>query len=117
MATDSNILDLEIKQGQDEELLITVKNEDGSLVDLTGFTFAGQVRDTFIGSLIFSFSFQVQNQGTNQGEVKMTVAASVTSRVKINQPTSYVYDVEMNSGSKKTRILEGKLGLSPEVTR
>lgn len=116
METDSNILDLEIKQGQDEELIITVQNADGTPVNITGYTFAGQVRDTFLGSLIFPFSFEILNQTTNTGEVKMTVAASVTRKIVINQPTIYVYDVEM-SAPKKTRILEGKILFNPEVTK
>jgi hypothetical protein len=43
METDSNILDLEIKQGQDEELIITVQNADGTPVNITGYTFAGHL--------------------------------------------------------------------------
>jgi hypothetical protein len=46
----------------------------------------------------------------------MTVAASVTRKIVINQPTIYVYDVEM-SAPKKTRILEGKILFNPEVTK
>lgn len=113
---DSNILDLEIKQDQDEELVITVSNQDGTPVNITGYTFAGQVRDTYLGALIFPFSFEILDQTTNTGEVKMTVAASITRKIRINQPTIYVYDVEMSS-PKKTRILEGKILLNPEVTR
>lgn len=116
METGSNILDLEIKQGQDEELIITVQNADGTPVNITGYTFAGQVRDTFLGSLIFPFSFEIQDQVTNTGEVKMTVAAAVTRKIRINQPTTYVYDVEMYS-PKETRVIEGKILLTPEVTK
>lgn len=111
----SNKLDLEIKQGQDESFLLTIKDENGAPQDLTGFTFKGEARDQYQGKLFFSFSFDVKNQTTDTGKVEMILSRSATSRLKVAGKTILVYDVEMTS-STTTRIIEGKINFTPEVT-
>lgn len=111
----SNRLDLEIKQGQDESFLLTIKDENGAPQDLTGFTFKGEARDQYQGKLFFAFSFDVKDQVTDTGKVEMLLPRAVTSKLKIAGKTLLVYDVEMTSSST-TRILEGKINLNPEVT-
>lgn len=113
----SNKLNLELKQGEDFYRLITIKDENSNPLNLTGFTFTSQVRATYSADLFLSFSFTILNQGTNAGQVEMKLAKTLSSAKSLVGKSNYVYDVEMNSGSLTSRIMEGTLKISPEVTR
>lgn len=113
----SNKLNLELKQGEDFYRLLTFTDENGALVNLTGYSFAGQIRADYDDTLFLSFTFTILNQGTNTGEVEMTLAKALSSAKTITGKNKYVYDVERNSGTRTTRILEGSINISPEVTK
>lgn len=52
--------------------------------------------------------------GGSAGTITITIAADVTQEI---EETEGVYDLELISGSTVTRLLQGKVTLSPEVTR
>jgi len=113
----SNKLDLEIKQGEDFFRLLTIKDELGAPINLTGFTFTGQVRATSLTETFLEFTFNVKNQVTNLGQVEMIMSSAVSSKRKTSVKLPLFYDVEMNSGSNKKRILQGSLIFDPEITK
>jgi hypothetical protein len=113
----SNKLNLELKQGEDFYRLLTFRDENAALMDLTGYTFAGQIRASYDDELFLSFTFSVLNQTTNRGEVEMTLAKALSSAKTVNGKNKYVYDVERNSGTRTVRVLEGVITISPEVTK
>lgn len=121
-AANLNIL---IEQGATFSRVLTIKDESGSAIDLTGFSFAGQVRRRYSDSTVLgSFTFTILNQTTNKGQVSMVMSSTVTAAIPVDKSTDYTrkityctYDVEMNTGSEKDRILEGTAEISPEVTR
>lgn len=113
----SNKLNLELKQGEDFYRLLTFKDENSSPINLTGYTFAGQIRASYDDELFLSFSFTILNQTTHTGQVEMTLAKALSSAKTINVKNKYVYDVERNSGSRTVRVLEGAITISPEVTK
>lgn len=113
----SNKLNLELKQGEDFYRLLTFKDENDVAIDLTGFTFAGQIRASYDDELFLSFTFTILNQTTNTGQVEMTLAKALSSAKTINVKNKYVYDVERNSGTRTVRVLEGAISISPEVTK
>jgi hypothetical protein len=113
----SNKLDIELKQGEDFYRLLTIKDENGTPINLTGFSFASQIRSSYSDELFLSFSFNIKDQGTNPGEVEWRLSSALSSAKEVNTKLRYVYDVEMNSGTIKTRIMEGVCLVTPEVTR
>lgn len=113
----SNKLNLELKQGEDFIRLLTFKDENGALIDLTGFIFSGQIRPASNAPLFASFSFDVKDQVTNKGEVEVSLAASITSAKTIGSKLNYVYDIEMNTGSVIERVMQGSILIDPEVTK
>ena len=113
----SNKLNLELKQGEDFYRLLTFRDENGNLVDLSGYSFAGQIRANYDDELFLSFTFNILNQTTHKGEVEMTLSKTLSSAKLINVKDNYVYDVERNSGSRTVRVLEGTIVISPEVTK
>lgn len=119
-------LTLNVYQGSDFYLKLTIMDESKNKIDLTGMSFRGEIRK-FISSpdVLANFSFNVLDQTTNKGEVEMIMAASVTTDIPTSnqlqpnrQMDKYCYDVEqIDVGLKVTRILEGLVNVSPEVTR
>lgn len=112
----SNKLDLEIKQGQDETRLLTIKDDDGVPIDISAYSFRSSVKESYNGKEIFEFNFTIRDQITNTGEVEMTLSGAITSVIKVVRPVYYIYDVEMIFNSNVTRIMQGRIYFDPEVT-
>lgn len=88
----------------------------GTAVNLTGWTAAMQVRDTYDSTspvLTLTSGTGITLGGT-AGTIQISVAATATAALPQGQ---YVYDLELNSGSEITRLLQGNFTVSPEVTR
>ncbi len=112
MGAKANII---IDQGTDYSTTLTVKNDDGTATDLTGYTAAGQMRKHYSSAnatATFSISFD-SNRTT--GLLTVELAKSVTNNITAGR---YVYDVEItSSGDKTTRLVEGIATVTPQVTR
>lgn len=112
------IMNITIKQGEDFYRLLEFTDENDDTIDVGTYVFTSQVRKNYDSKdILFSFSFNILNQTTNEGEVEMTLSRSLTEAIKLNALTTYVYDVEMFDGVRKYRLMGGKLFLDPEVTR
>ena len=103
---------LTVDQGSDFSSVVTVTDSDGALVDLTNYTYRGQIRKTYTSSTAVDFAITV-NTPTN-GELTISLTASQTSNMKAGR---YVYDVEIESGNVVTRVVEGQMEVTPRVTR
>jgi len=109
MATRVNIL---IDQGTDFTTSVNLTDSNGAQLDLTGMTAASQIRKTHSSSNATSFSTSLAN---NTGTLTLSLNNSVTSSLSAGR---YVYDVELtDSSSVVSRILEGIVTVTPEVTR
>jgi hypothetical protein len=108
-----------ILQGSDFVMRFTIKNPDGSIVDLTGSSFAGQIRRPKSSPGITE-QFDVTKTGN---EVSFSIPKSRTSAIpageKVNDAESiYFYDIEWTDSRGITkRFLEGRVSVSKEVTR
>jgi len=113
--------DWTINQGETTTLDYTRTEADGgtSGMAFTGGTFAMQARTKYGGDKVLElaqsdFSISV---GTNSVENKVTITISADKTSAMTAPGKYVYDVEFTaSGGAITRLLEGTLILTPEVT-
>lgn len=119
-------LDLKIDQGTSFKMAVTITDENGTKLDLTGYVFTGHVRKTVGAAAVeFSFAFTVPTQvGDDLGKVLITVAPAVTSALNLAPQDSttkrlvrFVYDIESDNGGEITRWFEGEVIMSPEVTR
>jgi len=111
----SNRLDLTLKQGEDFYRLLTIKDSDGNAVDITGYSFAAQIREEYYKPIYLSFSFNISD--ASNGQVEMTLAKALSSAKNINAPFTAKYDVEMDDTTRVTRIMEGDIEITPEVTK
>lgn len=109
MATRVNIV---IDQGTDFETSITLTDASGDQLDVTGMTAASQIRKTHSSSNSVSFITALAN---NTGSLTLSLNNSTTSSMTAGR---YVYDVELTDSSNVvSRILEGVVTVTPEVTR
>jgi hypothetical protein len=106
-----------VDQGADWYVTFVYKDSAGVAIDLTGYTAAMMVRDTYADtttdlSLTSSSGITITPlTGTLQVRATATQTAAIAAG-------SYVYDLEITSaGSIKTRLVQGKITVSPEVTR
>lgn len=120
--TDGTI-DIYAKKGATWDFPIFMKNEDGSAMDLTGWSARGQVRKLPNSTAITaSFSCTVTPA---TGRIDAVMAASVTTGIKCGDAVSddeslYYYDFERYQGDPEVVRKDlpcGKLYVVPEVTR
>ena len=112
-----------VEQGSEYGITVVIKNKDGSRKDLTGYTGRAQIRRKASSPTVEGeFTVEFVDPRTS-GEVRLSLPASVTSPIKVGDTvqatnSQFVYDFEVyDASSKPLRVLNGKLSMSPEVTR
>jgi len=117
-----------IEQGATTNLNVQWTNNSGSAVDLTGYQARMQIRPGIEASDVYiSLSSSLQPDGTglnlsgSNGETPLSsgsvgIYISAYSSSLLNFTEAY-YDLEMVNGREVTRLLEGKVRLSKNVTR
>ena len=108
--------DIEAEQGATFHRVMTW-SIDSEPVDLTGWTARMQVRKTAKAT----DTFLSLNNGA-LGGITLDAVGGVTIRVEAEVLStvpagSWVYDLELDSGSEVTRLLGGAFEVSAEVTR
>ena len=109
MATKANII---IDQGTTFSTDIYLTDDNGDAIDLTGYTGASTMRKHYTSSNSQSFTVALNS---SNGYVTLSLSSTQTSNLT---PGRYVYDVEVVSSSNVvSRIVEGIVTVTPEVTR
>jgi|TARA_R110000823_G_scaffold206862_1_gene337556 hypothetical protein len=115
-----------IEQGTTFERIFKYKDENGSPVDLTGYDVRMQIRSTYgsdilasltsgSGDFVISVPVDAAEGVTDKNQIKLTISASHTAAYTFDQA---LYDIELESGTGVvTRLLQGKIKLSREVTK
>ena len=105
---------LVVDQGADYFTTILLTDVDGVAIDLTGYTGAAQMRKEYT-SANAAATFTVIITALD-GKVDLTLTSAQTSNLVSG---NYVYDCELTKTSSNTvsRIVEGQVTVTPEVTR
>ena len=104
--------DLVIDQGSDYATTLTL-TRDGSAINLTNYTARAHIRATKESSNYVSFTMTFPDRAA--GQVTMTLPSATSSSMAAG---SYVYSLEIeSSGGVVTRLIEGSLTLTREITR
>jgi hypothetical protein len=116
-----------IEQGATYQIELQYKDSNNTPIDLTGYSGRMQIRPS-IGSptsyLYLSSSLQPDGTGLNfsgsngttppsSGSIGIFISATTSSLFTF---TNGVYDLEIQSGSIVTRLLQGNVQVSKEVT-
>lgn len=106
--------DLTIDQGADFQTTVDLIADDGSPIDITGYTFAGQIRKSYYSnSATANLVISVIN--AVGGNTLVTLSADTTSNIPAGR---YVYDIKMvDSANTTTRVVEGIVTVTPQATR
>lgn len=117
-----------IEQGSTLDFEIQYKDSNNNPINLSGYSGRMQLRPTVDSTdVIITLSSSLASDGTGlnfsgsngttpptSGSIGIYISAASSSAFTF---TNAVYDLEIVSGSKVTRILEGGVRLSKEVTR
>ncbi len=114
-----------IEQGATFSRTITWKDSSGAGIDLTNYTIAGKIKKKVSDkTALLSFTVTEANQGSLPGQFTISLTATQTSSLPATysqdgskESLELYYDLEATNGSSVTRIVEGILYNSPEVTR
>lgn len=110
---------LVIEQGATLDRTFKWKDGEGALVDITGYTARCQVRASFASETKL-LDLTTENGGIELGGAAGTIRllASATTTAALVLAGLGVWDLELVSpGGVVTRLLEGRVVLSREVTR
>jgi uncharacterized protein YtpQ (UPF0354 family) len=109
MATKANLV---IDQGSTFSTDLTLSDENGDPLVLNGYTANSQIRKWYTSSNTSAvFSVSIDN---NNAVISLSLTANQTSNLVAGR---YVYDVEINDGYEVSRIVEGVVTVTPQVTR
>jgi hypothetical protein len=103
---------LTIEQGSNYEIDLTITNDDGTPLNLTGYTANSKVRKHYGSSVTESFSIDFVNRLA--GEINLSMGSTTTSSLGEGR---YVYDIVLTSPQNfKTRVIQGNVLVNPGVT-
>ena len=117
-----------IEQGATTNIQINWTDSSGSAIDLSGYHSRMQIRPSVESDVVYlSLSSSLDSDGTGinlsgsnfttplqSGSLAIYISADSSSFLDFNEA---YYDLEMVNGSVVTRLLEGKVKLSKNVTR
>ena len=119
-----------IEQGTTVRIDLAYKDASGSAIDLNGYSGRMQIRPDFADNtktsyIYLSSSLNADGTGLNfSGSSGLIPPVSGTIGIFISAPSSSAlnfdtayYDLEIQTGSIVTRLLQGTIKLSREVTR
>lgn len=112
----NNSLELKVDQGVTWRRALTISDDQGNPIDLTGHSFKAQVRINYADkSPLFSFSFSVIDAAN--GKVDMLLPANFYLN-PLSSTLVCVYDCDMiYPGGEVERLFGGKLILYPGANR
>ena len=118
----AGIYNFTIEQGATFTRTFKYKDSTGNAIDLSNHAVRMQLRTSINASttIISLTEAQTANDsvisvgGTGNNEITVTITASDTALMTFERA---VYDLEIQASSVVTRLLQGKVKLSKEVTR
>jgi hypothetical protein len=105
----SNII---IDAGSDFSQTFNLENISNSPLNLTGYT-GSCLMKKHPASLRTTASFAVSFPDRMAGQVKLSLGSTITSTLK---PGRYCYDILLDDGSTKSRIVEGSAIVTAGIT-
>lgn len=109
MATKANLV---IDQGSTYSVTLDLTDENGDVLNLNNYTANSQIRKWYTSSTpaaTFTTSINAAS-----GELELSLTANQTSNLVAGR---YVYDVELDQNGVISRIVEGIVTVTPQVTK
>lgn len=106
------VSNITIPIGTDFQQTFFLENSNNSPLDLTGYTGAS-IMKKHPSSLTVAATFELSFTDRVGGKIRISLGSSMTSFLK---PGRYSYDILLNSGTKKSRVVEGSAIVTAGVT-
>lgn len=106
--------ELTIDQGATFSSVITLINDDNTTINLANTTFESQIRKSYYSTNSTANVSVVVEGNVANGQVRLFMDANNTANIKAGR---YLYDIKMTAGGVTTRILEGIVTVTPQVTK
>lgn len=104
---------LSVKIGDTETVSVTLQDENGNPINITGRTYSAQIREKpSSASSLATFSCSVTNGA--QGKFSCTISSAITSALA---PVNAVWDLQENNAGVITTLMAGDAIVSRDVTR
>jgi hypothetical protein len=112
----AGIYNFTLDQGSTWTLQIVYKDSNGTPINLTNYTAEMQVRRKFDSDT------PVLTLSTSNGGITIVGATGTLNLIATDEqaaidPGLYVYDLELSTGGVRTRLIQGTVTVSGEVTR
>lgn len=106
--------ELTVDQGSTFESTIDLVTDDGAVINVAGYVFSGQIRKSYYSSNATA-NLTLTIVDAANGNVKVSISAANTANIKAGR---YLYDIKMTDTSNiVTRLVEGVITITPQVTR
>lgn len=113
-----------LERGSTFQLTVTYKDASATVVNLTGWTYRMQVRESqssdspILTSEGGSPTIAIDETNKATGVLVFSVTPTNTTAISPSTLTTAYYDIEIQKTStgEVRRILQGKLNISPEIT-
>jgi hypothetical protein len=113
----AGIYNFTLDQGSNWDLNVVYKDANDNPINLTGYAAAMQLRQNYNSDLA-DLTLSTSNGGITitgaLGKLYLTATATQTGNLDAG---FYVYDLEISSGGVVTRLIQGQVTVSGEVTR
>lgn len=107
-------VELTIDQGTTFSSVITLTNDDNTVIDVTDSTFSSEIRKSYYSTNATAVITVTKEDAAN-GVVKLAIPAANTANIK---PGRYLYDLKMTDSANVTvRVIEGIVTITPQVSR
>lgn len=111
--------EITIDQGSDIAIELHIAEQDGSARDVTNHLFAAKMKKNYNSDSADTTVFATSISNSASGIITLNLTNTQTNALKAGR---YVYDVEMTYYDSDgdpviERILEGKITVTPSVTR
>ncbi len=114
LAADAVLLSLEVDQYSDFRMQLNVTDEDGAVLDLTGWTAIMEVRDRPAGTLRLTMS--TANGSITLGNGYLRAVATYVD-VDVLTPTSFAHDIWLQNPAGTARVaIHGPFIVNPGIT-
>jgi len=112
----AGIYNFTLDQGSTWTLQIIYNDPSGTPINLTNYTAEMQIRRKFDSDT------PVLTLSTSNGGITITGATGTLDLIATDEqadiePGFYVYDLELSTGGVRTRLIQGQVTVSGEVTR
>jgi hypothetical protein len=104
-------VNLVIDQGTTFSTSFTIVDTNGDAIDFSTYTANSQMRKTYTSNTAYTFTVAANSSGV----IVLSMNSATTSTITAGR---YLYDVEVqDASSNRSRIVEGIVTVTPEVTR